>query len=219
MVPDRVWGTIAGGNAAIQIVAFNEATAIAHQEYGSDDGLQSNLPAADPAVKTFGMGRVRAQLDTAESHWLASGLKPYTWDELNEVWISSISSDGAAQLMWGADSVSPTTTTRYLFPGYSDGLAQVTPVQIRVSRSGTIRNLRARHNVTAGNGNSIVYTVRKNGVATVLTASLASTGSDASDLVNSFTVAANDLLDVSVTKALNTATSPQDISVTVEFTV
>jgi hypothetical protein len=125
---------------------------------------------------------------------------------------------GNDTILFGADALTATTTTRYLYPGYSNSLAQVTPVQYRVPRSGVIRNMRVRQNTTAGNGNTIVYTFRKNAAAQTLTATLASTATDGSDLINSFPVAAGDLLDVAVTKALNIAGSPTDIVVTAEFT-
>jgi hypothetical protein len=77
--------------------------------------------------------------------------------------------------------------------------------------------MRVRHNTTAGNGNAIVYTLRKNGSAQALTVSLASTGADGSDTSNSVTVAAGDLVDIEVTKASSIATSPSDIMVSVQY--
>lgn len=121
-------------------------------------------------------------------------------------------------LLWGNNSVAATVVTRFLTPGYTSSLAQTTTIQIRVPRPGTLRNLRVRHNGTAGNGNAIVYTVRVNGVASVITVSLASTATDASDLVNTAAVASGDLLDIQVTKALGVGTSPADIAATLELT-
>jgi hypothetical protein len=215
LADDRIYGTLAGGQAGIKLVEFNSSEL---QEYSSNSGAEGNLPLADPAVKTFGVGRLFAALATMETHWLAEQKTPYTWDEATQTWISALSSDGAAQLLWGADSVGSSTTDRYLFPGYSDSLAQVDALQIRVARAGTIRYLRVRHNTPGTGANTCVYTVRKNGVATTLTATLAANASDASDLVNSFTVAAGDLLDVIVTKAAALGASPRDITLTVEFT-
>jgi hypothetical protein len=106
-----------------------------------------------------------------------------------------------------------------LTPGYDDVLAPVVAgiVQFRLPRAGTVRNLRIRHNITAGNGNLIVYTVRINGVATALTVSLASTVSDGSDLVNSVVVASGDLIDIEVTKALDVVVSPTFIAAALEL--
>ncbi len=118
---------------------------------------------------------------------------------------------------WGDNSVVATTATRYLTPYYHDAEAQTAAIQFRVPRAGLFRNLRVRHNSPNGNGNAIVYTLRVNGVASTLTVSLASTSSDGSDLVNSVSVAAGDLVDIEVTKALAVGTSPNDIIATAEF--
>jgi hypothetical protein len=124
-----------------------------------------------------------------------------------------------AILVWGNNSVSPTTSTRYLTSGYDDVLAPVIAgiVQFRLARAGTIRNLRVRHNVTAGNGNLISYTVRINNVVTLLSVSMASTAADGSDLVNSVVVAAGDLIDIEVTKGLDIVTSPTFIAADLEL--
>lgn len=122
-----------------------------------------------------------------------------------------------AQLMFGNDSVTATTTTRYLLPGYGESTARTGPVQYRVARAGTLKNMRVRQNTGAGNGNNIVYTLRKGGAAQTLTVTIASTANDASDTTHSVTVAANDLLDIEVTKGASVATSPSDIVLTMEF--
>jgi len=124
---------------------------------------------------------------------------------------------GSPQLLWGDNSVGSSTTTRYLTPGYDDGLAETGPTQIRVARAGTLRNLRVRHNVPKGNGNNIVYTIRVNNIAAGVTVTLASTATDGSDLVNSVVVAAGDLVDIEVTKAAGVGTSPNNITATVEY--
>lgn len=116
-----------------------------------------------------------------------------------------------AFLHWGSNSVSATTTTRYMPPGYDSALASLTPLQYRAPAACMLRNLHVRHNVPSGNGLPIVYTIRVNGVATLLSASLASTGTDASDLVDTIAVAAGDLIDLQVTKAASVGTSPTDV--------
>jgi hypothetical protein len=125
--------------------------------------------------------------------------------------------DATENLIFGAGNLSSTTVSRYLFPGYSDSMAQVTAVQFRVARPGTLRNLRVRHNIPGGNGNNIVYTVRKNGAPSAITTTLASTANDGSDLVNTVGVAAGDLIDIIVTKAAGIAGSPRDVTASLEF--
>lgn len=122
-------------------------------------------------------------------------------------------------LIWGDASVSATTTTRYLTPGYADGTSGTSPIQFRMLSAGTLRRLRVRHNSTAGNGNAIVYTVRVNGVASALTVSLASTSSDGSDLSNTVAVAAGDLVDIEITKATSVGTSPSEVMASLEVFV
>lgn len=123
---------------------------------------------------------------------------------------------GGGILGWGANSVAASTTTRYLYPWFSDNLAETGPIQWRAPRAFTARNMRVRHNTTAGNGNAIVYTLRVNSVATALAVSLASTASDGQDLIDAIAVAAGDLVDIQVTKAAAIGSSPTNITLAME---
>jgi len=125
--------------------------------------------------------------------------------------------DATHTMVFGAGSVGSSTTSKYLFPSYSDSPAQTAAVQMAVPRAGTMRKLNVRHNKPAGNGNPIVYTVRKNGVPTALTVSLASTSNAGSDLVNEVGFAEQDLVDVIVTKAAGVAGIVEDIVATAEY--
>jgi hypothetical protein len=120
-------------------------------------------------------------------------------------------------MSWGNTSVSSTATTRYLTPGWGDNIAPVSPIQFRAPKAGTLRNLYIRHNSPAGNGNNIVYTVRVNGVATSLTVTLACNSSDANDTAHTVAVAQGDRLDIEVTKSVSIATSPSDVSATLDI--
>ncbi len=122
-----------------------------------------------------------------------------------------------ALLTWGDVSVGATTTTRFLSPGFGDQvLASTLAIQFRMPFAGTLENPRVRHNIPGGNGNAIVYTLRVNGVATLLLVSLASNAADGSDLVNQIVVAAGDLLDIEVTKAANVAMAPNNVVVVLQ---
>ncbi len=125
-----------------------------------------------------------------------------------------------AVLTFGADSIAAGADTRFLPPGFIDGTAPTSSseAQFASPRAGTMRNLRVRHNTSNGNGNSVVYALRVNGVASALTATLA-TGAigNASDLVNAVAVAAGDLIDVTAVKALSIGAGNQDSIVAVEF--
>lgn len=124
--------------------------------------------------------------------------------------------DGVS-FVWGNSGVTATTTTRYLTPGYTDTTALTTPVQFRAPFACTARRLYIRHNTPAGNGNSIVYTLRVNGTASSLTVSIASTSADGNDLLNTVAIVAGDLIDIEVTKAASIATSPSNITASLEF--
>ena len=136
------------------------------------------------------------------------------WDSTANKWVPKTETVGI--LAFGANNVATTTTTRFLWPWYQDSLAPTTPTQFRVPRACTLRNLRVHHSVTAGNGNNIVYTVRKNGVTTALTCTLASTAADGSDLANTVAFAAGDLIDIVVTKGTAIGTSPTGITASLE---
>jgi hypothetical protein len=173
------------------------STNYAREDHVHGHGAQPIGAGTDHAVATALLAGFMSALDKAKLDGIAAGAGP-------------------AFLHWGSNSVSATTTTRYMPPGYDSALASLTAIQYRVPAACTIRNLRVRHNVLNGNGSPIVYTVRKNGVVTALTASLASTSSDASDLVNTVSFAAGDLLDIEVTKAASVGTSPNDVTAIVE---
>lgn len=125
---------------------------------------------------------------------------------------------GPADIIFGANGVTATTTTRYLYPGFGDTAAQTTVVQRRIQRAGALSSLYILHNGPAGNGNDIVYTVRKNGTPTALTVTMASTDSTGEDTSNSVSVAAGDLIDIEVTKAASIVTSPTDIIASMDLT-
>jgi hypothetical protein len=127
------------------------------------------------------------------------------------------SGESIGLLFWGNDTITAAADMRYLSPG-SDGTASLTNVeQIPLPRAGTLRRLFARHNSAGGNGNSVVYTVLVNGVATVLTVTLA-TGAigQASDLVNTVAVAQGDRISLRASKAGVIAGGDINVQATVE---
>ena len=119
-------------------------------------------------------------------------------------------------LVFGANGVGTTTTTRYLVFGYTPNLAPTAYTAIRSSRAGTLKNMRVRHNLT-GTGGAIVYTLRVNGSDTLLSVSAGAGTIGGADLVNIVSVSADDLLELKVIKASAIALSPTGIQVTLEF--
>ena len=124
---------------------------------------------------------------------------------------------GSSILTWGNSDEGADTTERYLSPGFGLQTASTTQLRYVVPRSGIVRNMYVRHNVGNGNGNDIVYTLHVNGVASSLTVTLASTGTQGSNLTDSVAISAGDEIDVVVTKALAITTSPENIMVSLEI--
>jgi hypothetical protein len=124
---------------------------------------------------------------------------------------------GAAVLGWGAGLLGTSDTVRYLYPGYSDQLAEVRETSLQAPRSGVLRNLQVRHNVPDGNGASIVYTARVNGVDTALAAAVPSTAGSGNDLTNSVAVDIGDLVSIRVSKVAGVGKSPKNVVVTAEL--
>jgi hypothetical protein len=142
---------------------------------------------------------------------------PYTWNVFSQ-FSGVVPSASGAPLTFGAGTVSDTTTTRFLYPGYEEDLAQTIAVQYRIPRPGTLQRFRMRHNVVGVDAGLIVYTLRVNGVPTLVSVSLAANASDGADLVNSVVVAAGDLVDIRVTKAVALALGgPSDIAGSMEL--
>lgn len=168
------------------------------------------LVAVDPNGNQDGTAGDLALLAGGIAMWRCAG---------GSVWIpvGAGGGNGPCVLGWGNNLVGYTTTPRYLTPWYDGDLALVAPVRAEAPRAGTLRSLRVRHTTPAGNGNPIAYTVRVNGVASALTATLLSTAASGSNLINTVAVAAGDLLDLEVTKPLSIGTSPTGVTVDVEF--
>ena len=101
---------------------------------------------------------------------------------------------GGSLIVFGTGDTTAGAGAVFLAPGWI-ATAIATEVQLAATRPGTIRNLRVQV-TTAGTGAATnTYTVRKNGVDTTLTTSISNTSTGpATDLVNSFTVVAGDLL-------------------------
>lgn len=143
---------------------------------------------------------------------------PITVDTSQLIWEQASTAAAATDTMqWGAGAVGSSPTTRYLYPTYSESQAQASAIQIRVPRAGTLQNMRVRHNDIGSSANTVVYTVRVNGVPSILTVTLAANAVDGSDLANSVVVAAADLVDIEVTKAASIGGGLRDIVATLEF--
>ena len=177
------------------------------------------VAAAPPAVAAVGSAGV--EFEAARKDHTHQGVTSF-----NGASGAIVFAAGSALLQWGNDSIAAAADTRALAPGFSRNIADTigglpgggTEGLYRASRAGTLRNLRVRHNSSTGNGNSVVYTVFVAGVATAITATLASGAiGDASDLANTAAVAAGDLLQVRASKAVSIGAGGVSVMVDLEF--
>lgn len=118
---------------------------------------------------------------------------------------------------FGADRIGNTTTTRYLFPGYAEDLAETSSTNdVIMTRDGTLQNLHVIHNVLGGGPVVITYTVEVNGVATSLAVGLAADSAIGANTTISVPIVAGDRVRVKVTKAANVV-GPNNVHATVEI--
>lgn len=125
----------------------------------------------------------------------------------------------AYQQYMGANTITGTTTTRYLSVGFNTGTASANILDMHVRKPFKIDSLGMLARVGGTAGQTITATVRKNG-ATVGTAVL-TTASDATSGNSSFTAVsyvAGDTWGLQVDKSGAIATSPTDIVYTVGMT-
>lgn len=123
---------------------------------------------------------------------------------------------GGDPIIFGADSLG-TTTALFFAPGYI-AAASLTEIQFTMPRAGTIRNLYVQIAAAGTDSSNVTYTVRKGGVDTTLTTSKNNnTSGQASDLTHSFTVAAGDLISISITKAGVVTAGQTGVTATIEL--
>lgn len=123
-------------------------------------------------------------------------------------------------VVWGNNGVNSNTTTRYLSPGIDleEGAGtNVANFYWVAPRDGFMRNMRIRHNVAAGNGNDIVYTLRQGGTSTALTVTVASTANNGNNDTDIVAISEGNLLNIQVTKANGVGSSPNNIICTIDF--
>lgn len=120
-------------------------------------------------------------------------------------------------LGWGSGSVGTTITPRYLYPWYSDLIAEVGELGFIAPRSGELSNFNVYQNIPEGNGNTITYRIRVAGITTALRVDLASTNFYGIDTTNTVPVIAGDLVSVLVSKSLGIGKSPRNVVAAADF--
>lgn len=118
--------------------------------------------------------------------------------------------------LFGADSIGLSTTSRYLYPGYAERIAEIEPHFWISPLAGTLQRLHVRHSVP-GVGGSIVYRVRVNEVATALVVTLAAGDTSASNIVDTAALSIGDRVDLQVVKTTGLSQSPRNVVVTMEI--
>lgn len=212
---DRLYGTLFSATS-IKVCEFASLL----QDYTSAAATESDLPAADPSAKRFGMGRQFANLISVETHLAVEDNSQWTWDEDDDLWqlTGGVGAVAEPPLTWSAEDLSQSTTVRYLYPWFSDNMARTARIEWDVPRNGTLRKLRVRHNTAGAAATVLTYTVEVNTVNTSLSAALAASATTGSDLSNTAVVSAGDTVSLEVTKAANlVGARPRDIMVSVEY--
>lgn len=124
---------------------------------------------------------------------------------------------GGSAIVMGAGDTTTVSTAVFMAPGYITA-AIATEIQLTVTRPGTIRNLRVQVAGAGTGAQTVTYTVRKNAVNTALVATIGNTATGgASDLADTFTVAAGDLLSLQITKGAVVAAGQTNVIASVEL--
>lgn len=153
-----------------------------------------------------------------ELFWRTDLIALYRRNTANTAWESqSFTVNNFPLLQFGVSGLANNTTTRYMVPGFFDGNAPTTRISLPVTRAGTLRNLYVRHNTVGAGAQIITYTVLVNGSATSIAASMAPTGTQASNVVNSASVVAGDVVDIQVTKSATLGSSPNNVIASLEL--
>jgi hypothetical protein len=116
-------------------------------------------------------------------------------------------------LLWGNSGWGTGTATKYADPFWVTSAAGTTPIQVRVPRSGTLRNLMLLARVSGAG--TFTARVRVNDVATALAVTVGSGVTQAENLTDSIAVNQGDRIDLEVVRTV--AGSPTDVTISAEL--
>lgn len=117
-----------------------------------------------------------------------------------------------AILMWGNSGWGTGTNTKYADPFWISSAAGTNPIQVRVPRPGTLRNLMLQARV--GGAGTFTAQVRVNDVVTALAVTVGAGVTQAENTAAAVPVNQGDRVDIEVVRPV--AGSPTDITITVE---
>jgi hypothetical protein len=194
-------GGLIDSNPSIDVVANADGSIVVNP-----NDIQVGVLATDVQHGVRGGGTQHALVVPAGAAGFMSGADKTKLDGLT-------SGANSAFFMWGNQTISPTTTVRWLDPSYNATSAGIVAIVFATPIGGTVKNMRVTQ-VGGGNGNLVNFTLFVNGVATALVVTMASTAVLGTNLINSAVVVAGDLLELRVTKAINIGAGPTQVIAT-----
>jgi hypothetical protein len=132
--------------------------------------------------------------------------------------VTSITVPTTGALTFGADDIGAGADTQFIALG-TNALSFTTDVhQLPLPYANTVKNFFIRHNTANGNGQSVSYTIMKNGVATAITAALA-TGAigQGGDITHTVAYVAGDTISLRAVKALAIGAGTLDVQVSIQL--
>ena len=156
-------------------------------------------------------------LQNGEIIWNTTNTKPEVYTGSAWVAMGLETTTSPSVLSFGATSSANTVTTEYIWPGYGSA-ASATEIGIVIPSAGKISRLYIKA-ATGPAGDSIVYTVRKNGTDQALTATLAIAGTSANSTTNPFTVAAGDEITIKSAPNAGLTTGAVGLRISVQMTI
>jgi len=134
--------------------------------------------------------------------------------------LNAVESTGTSVFVWGAGSLTFPSTTGYLYPGGEfDQPANAAPIGFRMPRKAIINGISVRQNLPAAlPGGTITYTLRVNGVASVVQQFAAPDQLQSSVIIPvAVGVDVGDVIDLEVQTDAGVVNSPALICVAVQF--
>jgi len=132
--------------------------------------------------------------------------------------LALIQTKSTIPLFFGGASTTADTTSRYCRPGFTSAAIDTTEVYVVAPLAGKISNMYIKCTTGSTTQGWTVF-VRKNTANTTITATVAAAATTGSDLVDSATVAAGDLLSVSLVGVAGITVAPVNFIISFLYTM